>query len=246
MPGKVEEELTAALETWREAASLAWLSPDLQDFHGGAAVLSDKVLNNIVRYAANGKIKSIEDLRRETQWSCANKYGAEVLDLIKDLLPYHFRDDPPPPPPPPPLGDSAGSLNHAGASVVGYFRCREAFCMIFDDLSRLQRRSCNKLHSPCLLCNLCSVFDTQAQLGPPGTQEFANATVSKRVKKGSNKCSLCGSVDHISESGTVLCTYIIDLTTPESKRCPYYSEYAANKENNAVGKFSLQRLVLHV
>lgn len=140
MPGKAEEELTAALEKWREAASLAWLSPALQDFHGGAAVLSNKVLKIIVRCAANGKIKSIEDLRRETQWSRANKYGAEVLDLIKDLLPYHFRDDPPPPPPsppPPPLGDSTGLLNHAGARVVGFFRCCEACCMIFDDLSQL-------------------------------------------------------------------------------------------------------------
>lgn len=130
MPGKTEEEVTAALETWREAASLAWLSPEHQDFHGGAAVLSDKVLRTIVRCAANGKIKSIDDLRRETQWSRANRYGAEVLDLIKDLLPYHFRDNTVPPP----LGDSTGSVNLAGARLVSYLRCCEACCMIFHDL----------------------------------------------------------------------------------------------------------------
>lgn len=154
MPGPKEAELTAALEAWRDRAAVQWLSPEHRDLHGGAAVMSNKVLKSIVKYASVGKIKSIENLRRETQWSRSNRYGAEVLDLIKDLLPHHFDDSARlDNVGPVPLGDSTSRLNDGGVNLVSSFNCCEACCMISD---RVQ-------------CGLNSVIDAHCYEGDHAT-----------------------------------------------------------------------------
>lgn len=112
MPGRKEEELTAALETWREKAAIEWFGSEHQDMHGGRAVLPDKFIDIIVKYASKGKITSLETLKRESQWRRANKYGAEILEIIKTFFPF---DQPTSttrnhPGRPTPLGDATGSL----------------------------------------------------------------------------------------------------------------------------------------
>lgn len=154
MPGPKEEELTAALEAWRDRAAVRWLSPEHRDLHGGAAVMSNKVLKSIVKYASVGKIKSIENLRRETQWSRSNRYGAEVLDLIKDLLPHHFDDSARlDNVGPVPLGDSTSRLNDGGVNLVSSLNCCEACCMISDHVQ----------------CGLKSVIDAHCYEGDHAT-----------------------------------------------------------------------------
>lgn len=131
MPGQKEEELTAALEAWRDRTLLTWLGSEHEDLHGGALVLSDKVIKDIVKYASKGKIKSIETLKRESQWSKTSKYGAQVLEIIKTFYPFEpelsiRRDNTRPAP----LGDSTAFFSNAGVGSVRFHFCREACCMI--------------------------------------------------------------------------------------------------------------------
>lgn len=84
---KLIVKLTEALEAWREKASYEWLNADLMDFHGGAAVMSDKVLQNIVSSAAQGRLTSVDALKEETRWSRSLRYGAEVLDIVHLYFP---------------------------------------------------------------------------------------------------------------------------------------------------------------
>lgn len=119
-PGMTEEALTVALEEWRETAALDLFGRRHQDVHGGPAVLSDKVIQNIVKYASMGKITSVETLKRETHWSRTLKYGAQVLSIIEMYFP--------PAPPismndlgPPPLGNATGLVLNTGIDSVSAF-----------------------------------------------------------------------------------------------------------------------------
>lgn len=106
-----------ALEGWRETAALELFGRRHQDVHGGPAVLSDKVIQNIVKYASMGKITSVESLKRETHWSRTLKYGGQVLAIIETYFPTAASGsandlDPLP------LGNSTGLVLNAGMDSV--------------------------------------------------------------------------------------------------------------------------------
>lgn len=132
MPGRKEEELTAALEAWRDEAALEWFGSAHQDIHGGQAVLPDKFVDIIVKHASKGKIVSIETLRRESQWCRVNKYGAEVLEIIKTFFPFDLLTSTTHNKPgrPIPLGESTGRTVNVGTESVSTCVCCEAYCMM--------------------------------------------------------------------------------------------------------------------
>lgn len=128
-PGQTEEALTTALQAWRKRAAGEWLRPRHHDIHGGHAVLTDKVIRNIVMYASKGKITSIESLQRETHWSRARKYGAQVLDIVHTYFPLPSASTQGDNSGPTPLGDSRSVFVNLGIESVS-ISCCEACCMI--------------------------------------------------------------------------------------------------------------------
>ena len=85
--GPKEDELLEALEDWRECK--------MRDVHGEAhlinlgpaTIMPDDVLDRIVDCAHFFKIKTVDDLSRETRWSKAHKFGVEVIAIVHRMLP---------------------------------------------------------------------------------------------------------------------------------------------------------------
>ena len=87
--GPKEFELSEALEDWREQK--------MRNIHGEAhlidlgpaAIMPDGVLDRIVECAHTSKIKTVDDLFRETRWAWnkTNQFGTEVVTIIHRILP---------------------------------------------------------------------------------------------------------------------------------------------------------------
>jgi superfamily II DNA/RNA helicase len=92
--------LLEGLENWREHKTeeeYGWAA--LEDI-GPTLAMSNDVLNRIIACARHFKIQSVEDLKKETKWIKAEKWGNEVVALI-------LQKRPPPPPSLPPLTTNA-------------------------------------------------------------------------------------------------------------------------------------------
>ena len=85
--GPLDLSLYTALDSWRLKRTItAYGEGALRDF-GPSMILPNTMLDRIVDCAHWNKIKSVDDLRRETDWFHAGVYGPEVLDIIIRIRP---------------------------------------------------------------------------------------------------------------------------------------------------------------
>ncbi|KIM51721.1 hypothetical protein SCLCIDRAFT_12054 [Scleroderma citrinum Foug A] len=78
-----DRALGDALHDWQEdktSALFGWAA--LNDF-GPCLVMPNSILNCIINCAHYNKIKTLQDLKKETGWTKANKLGSEVITLIQ-------------------------------------------------------------------------------------------------------------------------------------------------------------------
>ncbi|KAF8448775.1 hypothetical protein L210DRAFT_3388132 [Boletus edulis BED1] len=85
--GPKEFELSEALEDWRERKMEQVHGKTHLNDIGPAIIMPDGVLDRIVDSAHFFKIKTVDDLSRETRWSKASQYGAEVITIIHTTIP---------------------------------------------------------------------------------------------------------------------------------------------------------------
>ena len=79
--------LIASLEAWRkQKTEQVFGSAYLHDY-GGSLILPRALLDKIVDRAYAGKLSSLKDLARETQWRRAGEYGSEVLRIVRQHIP---------------------------------------------------------------------------------------------------------------------------------------------------------------
>lgn len=89
-PVSSDKELYEALDAWRRSKTVdVYGRSALRDI-GTCLVLPNPILDQIIDCAHFRKITRPEDLRREADWSQADRYGAEVVKIIEE--------HPPPPP----------------------------------------------------------------------------------------------------------------------------------------------------
>lgn len=79
--------LSQALNAWRQKATVDMYGLAVFRDVGSALVLNDRVLERVVDCAHHGKIKTIEDLRREVDWSLVEELGPEVVRIITEVNP---------------------------------------------------------------------------------------------------------------------------------------------------------------
>lgn len=80
-----EEELRRALFRWRdEVAKTQYLE---YEQYGGDILLHHLVIDRIVGLAHEKKIRTVEELRTQTGWCFAPRYGAVVLEIIHKHCP---------------------------------------------------------------------------------------------------------------------------------------------------------------
>lgn len=78
-------ELRRALHLWRKEATVnAHGRAVLRDI-GTALVLPNQILERIVGCAHYGVLRTVEDLRREVQWSRVDEFGEQVIGVIKRI-----------------------------------------------------------------------------------------------------------------------------------------------------------------
>jgi hypothetical protein len=85
--GPKEYKLCEALEDWREekmaekygCSHLIDISP--------ATIMEDLVLDCLVNCVHHEKIRTIEDLCKETHWLATDKFGSEVLAITHHIIP---------------------------------------------------------------------------------------------------------------------------------------------------------------
>ncbi|KAG2139340.1 hypothetical protein DEU56DRAFT_735728 [Suillus clintonianus] len=85
--GPKEYELCEALEDWREEKMAEKYGHSHLIDIDPAIIMADSVLDCLVNCAHHEKIRTIEDLRKETHWSSADKFGSEVLAIIHHIIP---------------------------------------------------------------------------------------------------------------------------------------------------------------
>ncbi|KAG1862650.1 P-loop containing nucleoside triphosphate hydrolase protein [Suillus subluteus] len=85
--GPKEYELCEALEDWREEKMAEKYGHSHLIDIGPSIIMSDSILDHLVNCAHHEKIKTIEDLRKETHWPATAKYGPEVLTIIHRIIP---------------------------------------------------------------------------------------------------------------------------------------------------------------
>ncbi|KAI6035835.1 hypothetical protein EDC04DRAFT_2604828 [Pisolithus marmoratus] len=82
-----EVALCDALEDWREAKVVTKLgSAHVMDISPGF-ILPSPMIDHIIDSAHHLKLQTINDLQKETHWSGAGLYGAEVLAIIHCIIP---------------------------------------------------------------------------------------------------------------------------------------------------------------
>ncbi|KAI5982404.1 P-loop containing nucleoside triphosphate hydrolase protein [Pisolithus albus] len=82
-PTQRDHTLQNALDEWREQTTSAVYGWHHLNDIGPSIVMCNTTLGRIVNCAHHHKINSIQDLRRETAWPDADRYGGEVLSLIQ-------------------------------------------------------------------------------------------------------------------------------------------------------------------
>lgn len=114
-----DKQLRTALTRWRQQQTIDTHGHAILKAVGSALVLPNGVMDRIVDCAHYGVLGSIQDLRREIQWSRVDEFGEQVLELKKKIAtpPLSVQRIPPMPRAPrQPLGVNNRLLNNV--SVV--------------------------------------------------------------------------------------------------------------------------------
>lgn len=79
--------LSQALNAWRQKATVDMYGLAVFKDVGSALVLNDRLLERLVDCAHHGKIRTVEDLRREVDWSLVEELGPDVVRIITEVNP---------------------------------------------------------------------------------------------------------------------------------------------------------------
>lgn len=82
-----DKQLRTALTRWRQQQTIDTHGHAILKAVGSALVLPNGVMDRIVDCAHYGVLGSMQDLRREIQWSRVDEFGEQVLELIKKIAP---------------------------------------------------------------------------------------------------------------------------------------------------------------
>ncbi|KAI5993423.1 hypothetical protein EDD15DRAFT_2166922, partial [Pisolithus albus] len=85
--GTRELALLDALEDWRVAKAVTKLGAARVNDYGPSFILPSPTVDRIVDSAHHLKLRTIDDLRRETRWSGVGLYGAEILAIVDRIIP---------------------------------------------------------------------------------------------------------------------------------------------------------------
>lgn len=80
---ETDKHLRTALTRWRKQQTIDTHGHAILKAVGSALVLPNGVMDRIVDCAHYGVLGSMQDLRREIQWSRVDEFGEQVLELIK-------------------------------------------------------------------------------------------------------------------------------------------------------------------
>ncbi|KAI0310543.1 hypothetical protein OF83DRAFT_1028360, partial [Amylostereum chailletii] len=78
----LEESLRIQLREWRQTTAMDVYSRATYKKHGPPLLLSNHNLARIIVCAQANKIKTLEDIKRETLWDKVDAHGAAVLAII--------------------------------------------------------------------------------------------------------------------------------------------------------------------
>jgi hypothetical protein len=82
-----DRALWKALDDWQEKMMIALYRHALLQDIGSSLTMSTDVLNHIVDCACAFKMKTLDDLRKETRWDGADKWGSDLISLVERLRP---------------------------------------------------------------------------------------------------------------------------------------------------------------
>lgn len=80
--GEPEVRLARALNNWRQATTAAKYGEAILKDMGSSVVLTNGQLERLVDCAHFGKVTTMDQLNREVQWSSADEFGQDVLNII--------------------------------------------------------------------------------------------------------------------------------------------------------------------
>ncbi|TFK59388.1 hypothetical protein BDN72DRAFT_780824, partial [Pluteus cervinus] len=102
--------LRGAIEVWREIEAEEKLGSVIED-DGATYFMADEVVDCIVRCSHHGKIKTLEDLKREVEWN--SDWLVEYADKLISIIMLHN----------PPAASVKPGLNPSNQSVPTVRRC---------------------------------------------------------------------------------------------------------------------------
>lgn len=79
--------LSQALNAWRQKATVDKYGLAVFRDVGSSLVLNDRLLERLVDCAHHGKIRTLQDLQREVDWSLVDELGPEVVRIIAEVNP---------------------------------------------------------------------------------------------------------------------------------------------------------------
>jgi hypothetical protein len=82
---EADQSLVEKLETWRERAAEARWGPN--HMIGGFGILTDVLIDRVVRLARRGALVDTEDLQREFKWHYHSQYDTELLAELHSVYP---------------------------------------------------------------------------------------------------------------------------------------------------------------
>ncbi|KAF8240013.1 hypothetical protein L208DRAFT_1235131, partial [Tricholoma matsutake] len=77
--------LWKALDDWREKTTIALYGHALLQDNGSSLTMPTDVLNCIVDCAHAFKMKTWDDLRKETRWDGADRLGLDVISVVEHV-----------------------------------------------------------------------------------------------------------------------------------------------------------------
>ena len=123
MPGEAEAALTKALEKWRDKTVKEWLGEENIRLHGVGLLMTDDVLEDIVKYASKRKLPTAESLQVHVRWRRWERFGSQVLQVVNSFIPQEPDNTVRP------LASSTGGFINLGVESVS-FPIAKADCMI--------------------------------------------------------------------------------------------------------------------
>lgn len=79
--------LWIALDEWREKTTITLYGHALLQDIGSSLTMPTDILNRIVDCARVFKMKTLDDLRKETKWDGADRWGSDVISIVERLRP---------------------------------------------------------------------------------------------------------------------------------------------------------------